>query len=217
MEEEIIKILKKYKTKFSEVSDLYFHPDIPDKKLNKAIKNHSLDYGEKILFHSIGSILGFTYNSSIITSKFFGFKLDEGYSCIEWKKIQEVFYHSKQFHIILDAENKDSKLILPEDAALPSYDKNEDSSKDFADMLCEISNQYENKDHKDFRNLENLFSTNQFEKFEQESKLYIENYGKEGDYSFQTHLLRVDFFVNHPNIDKALWDISHCDQIIKSE
>ena len=111
IESKILKIINKYKKSFEGNSDIHFHPNIPEKKLKRAIKKHSLDYGEKILFNSRLGLFDLNTFSSIITSKLFGFKEDDGYKYIEWDKIHEVFYHNEQYHIILDAKNKNRKVV----------------------------------------------------------------------------------------------------------
>lgn len=217
MEKEILRLLVTYKKKLSSLSDFYVNSGIPDKKKEKAIKNHNLKYGEKILFHSVHSLLGYVFNSSVMTNKVFSLKHEGGeYMFLNWTDIEKVIFHSKSFHFVLDSDNNQN-FVLSEDDVLPSYDKDQLSCTIFAQLLTEIASLFENEEQNNFKAMNQLFVDSCHSTVIEKSKEYLNKYGEEANYSQKVHLLASRSYLQNGEVEKATQEISFCEDLLEGD
>ncbi|MCX2837883.1 hypothetical protein OQ279_06920 [Salinimicrobium sp. MT39] len=213
MENSIKSILKKYKPRFVEVSDAYFYPNIPEKKLNKLIKNHTIEYGQKVYFHSVGSLLGFVHSSCVITDKYFSFKnsdLDE-YFKMGWDKIQEVRYYGNKFDFVYSSSDPSRNFQFKKDDILPSLLSDSNLGNHFAALLTEIAKLFQNEDQDKFEKVKASLKEGDTKSFEQTSSEYLKCYGEDGDFSNNIHLLRAQYFFRENKFDNALEEVKCCE------
>lgn len=165
----IIQEFKNYK-----FDDYYFKPDIPEKKLSKAIEKHYiLPESSDILLIFYASFLGMHTSSMIVTEKKISIYSSDSINLeFTWNEIEDVIYMEKYFHFSFGYGEIEK---IKRDDILP-YITDKSILKNVANSFKSIAKLYKNHSLELFNEIEKNINSKDYKKSLELSEEWIEKY-----------------------------------------